>query len=474
MKRRNTVVSHKVVHYGLLAVMIGAAVLLARCTDFVRIDIPNEVVSTEVVFKNDSAATAAVRGIYSYLMQGGTFAGGDNSSVTYVAGLSSDEFTWVLNFMEPSTQAIDENLMSANDPYMETIWSSCYKAIYYVNTILEGLATNRGVSQQIRTRLEGEVKIVRAFSYFYLVNLYGKVPVVLTTNYEINARASRDPVDTVYSRIEKDLLSAIESLQNYPGGKRTRPGLWAAHALLARVYLYTRQWARADEHASAVINSGTYELEQSIDNVFLSGSHEAIWQLKPIYQASGMGTFEALFYPYIPMLNPDVMTWFEENDQRLGWTGETLTETGEPGYYMNKYRVQYLPPDGSVTEEYSMVLRLAEQYLIRAEARAQQQNIGGAIADIDVIRKRAGLPLFVDVNPAPDQAAMIAAIRQEWRIEYLGEWGMRWLELKRTGQVDAVMKLLKPDTWQPTDALYPIPLTEILNDDNLLPQNDGY
>ncbi len=83
------------------------------------------------------------------------------------------------------------------------------------------------------------------FSYFYLVNLYGKVPVVLTTNYEINARASRDPVDTVYRQIEKDLLSATELLQDNPGGKRTRPGLWAAHALLARVYLYRQEWAKA-------------------------------------------------------------------------------------------------------------------------------------------------------------------------------------------------------------------------------------
>ncbi len=60
-----------------------------------------------------------------------------------------------------------------------------------------------------------------------------------------------------------------------------------------------------------------------------------------------------------------------------------------------------------------MVLRLAEQYLIRAEARARQQNISGAVEDIDVIRLRAGLPLFAEINPAPDQVAMIGAIRQE-------------------------------------------------------------
>ncbi len=94
MKRRNTVVSHKVVHYGLLAVMIGAAVLLARCTDFVRIDIPNEVVSTEVVFKTIPRQPPPSGAAYTATScKVEPLAGGDNSSVTYVAGLSSDEFT---------------------------------------------------------------------------------------------------------------------------------------------------------------------------------------------------------------------------------------------------------------------------------------------------------------------------------------------------------------------------------------------
>lgn len=116
-----------------------------------------------------------------------------------------------------------------------------------------------------------------------------------------------------------------------------------------------------------------------------------------------------------------------------------------------------------------MVFRLAEQYLIRAEARAQQGDATGAKADINAIRNRAGLP---DTD-ADGQASILAAIEHERRIEFFTEWGHRWFDLKRTGRADAVLSPIKPN-WQSTDVLFPIPLQEIENNPNLLPQNAGY
>jgi hypothetical protein len=116
------------------------------------------------------------------------------------------------------------------------------------------------------------------------------------------------------------------------------------------------------------------------------------------------------------------------------------------------------------------VLRLAEQYLIRAEARANQNNIAGAVDDINVIRTRAGLPA-VSQGVSKDQCLL--AIEQERRIELFTEWGHRWFDLKRTNRADAVLSTLKSPNWQSADRLYPIPQSELETDVHLN-QNPGY
>ena len=452
------------------AILLCSITLLSGC-NFVRIDIPDEIVGTETVFKDDSIAIAAIRGIYSTMTEPGHFACGDQYSITYLAGVSSDELFWSDTF-DPSTESFANNELLPSNAVAHKLWTSCYKTIYYANTVLEGIAASTGISTGTREQLEGEARFVRAFSYFYLVNLFGKVPLVLTTDYRISEALHRAEVNTVYTQLRDDLIVAAGLLKNYPNGRRTRPNALAAHALLARVYLYQREWARAEKQASLVINSGTYTLVNDVRSVFLANSHEAIWQLKPTLIALGINTWEAQIFSGNPVLNPTVMSWFEANDKRIAWTATVPGETVQ-GYAPNKYVVTYTPP-GNEPEEYATVLRYAEQFLIRAEARVWLQNAPGAAADIDVIRARAGLPLFSVADPLPDDATLLAAVYQERRVEFLAEWAHRWFDLKRTGRVDAVMQAEIGDAWKATDALYPIPQTEITNDPNLAPQNDGY
>ena len=118
-----------------------------------------------------------------------------------------------------------------------------------------------------------------------------------------------------------------------------------------------------------------------------------------------------------------------------------------------------------------MVLRFAELYLIRAEARAQQNKLTGAnsaASDINVIRTRAGL----SNTTATTQAALLLAVEKERQVELFTEWGHRWFDLRRTGRIDAVLSAVKP-TWKPTAALFPIPYLEIQRNP-LLTQNNGY
>ena len=117
-----------------------------------------------------------------------------------------------------------------------------------------------------------------------------------------------------------------------------------------------------------------------------------------------------------------------------------------------------------------MVLRLAEQYLIRAEARAQQNtNLTGAIDDLNIIRERAGIP---DLLTSLDQPQVLSAVAHERQTELFAEWAHRWLDLKRRDQADVVLSAIK-STWKPTAILYPIPVTELQSDPNLV-QNAGY
>jgi len=97
----------------------------------------------------------------------------------------------------------------------------------------------------------------------------------------------------------------------------------------------------------------------------------------------------------------------------------------------------------------------------------------GAVADIDEIRQRAGLPLISETNPGIGQAQLLDAIFHERRVELFTEWGHRWFDLKRTGRASSILQGLKPG-WKDTDILLPIPESELLLNPNLNPQNPGY
>lgn len=175
-------------------------------------------------------------------------------------------------------------------------------------------------------------------------------------------------------------------------------------------------------------------------------------------------------------LSPQLLAAFEATDQRkTSWIGKFTDATVTPKidyYYPYKYQVA----SSATITEYSTVLRLSEQYLIRAEARALQDNLSGAIDDIDVIRKRAGLLLIKNTNPTISKPDLLSAILKERQTELFCEYGHRWLDLKRTGKVDEVMKIVTPiklGAWDTNFQLFPIPQKDRDND-NQLTQNLGY
>jgi len=203
---------------------------------------------------------------------------------------------------------------------------------------------------------------------------------------------------------------------------------------------------------------------------------EAIWQLSPAGSGSVLTNTNDgasfLIHPIFSFLanlkiEPAFVSSFDEKDKRLqNWIG---FHQGTGNYFSFKYKIQ------NSTEpiaEYSMVLRLAEQYLIRAEARAMQGNFQGALADLNIIRNRAGLETLDENNTTLSSEELLILILEERKRELFTEWGHRWLDLKRTGKASEILGAGNP-LWQETDRLYPIPAAELMKNPNLT-QNNGY
>ena len=442
------------------------------CEKFVQINPPPNQLIDANVFNNDGSAISSIKGIYSQMTLSNGFASGATYSITQLAGLSADELT---NFSNDGTiqQFANNSINSSNIILQGNLWNEIYNYIYTSNAILEGVNAGNGLSDSIKQELNGQAKFIRAFCYFYLTNLFGDVPLYTTSNYQINAVSKRTESVAVYNQIISDLKGARSLLSDgYPlsNGERVTPNKWAATALLARVYLYQHQWDSAETQSTAVINnSGQYSILPDLNTVFLANSSEAIWQLLPV-QAT-INTWEGANFilianPTSVALNNYLMSSFETGDLRLtSWVG-AYSDGINSWNFAYKYKVKA----SSALTEYSMVLRLAEQYLIRAEARAQKANIdiSGAQSDLNIIRTRAGLPN----TTAGDQQSLLTSIAHERQIELFSEWGHRWLDLKRTNSADVILGAEKP-SWQPNAKIYPIPSTEILNNSNIT-QNPGY
>ncbi|HUZ58713.1 MAG TPA: RagB/SusD family nutrient uptake outer membrane protein, partial [Hanamia sp.] len=359
----------------------------------------------------------------------------------------------------------------SNSLNSSSLWGNGFSILYNANACLEGLAQSN-ISDVVKNQLIGEAKFSRAFLLFNLSNLYGPIPLVTSTDYHKNQILPRSPLDSVYAQIINDLKDAQNLLSaNYPTAGRFRPNRFTASALLAKVYLYQKNWTEADKNATEIIDAGIYSLETDLNNVFLTGSNETIWELSPVIP--GFETWEGYFFVpvssnVIPsyIINDSLLNAFENGDERQQKWLNKDTVNGNDYYYPYKYKLGY---DGlSVPLEGYVVFRLSEQYLIRAEARAQEGNLSGAMSDLNLIRNRAGLQNFIST----DQASLLTAIQHERQVELFCEWGNRWFDLKRTGKANEVLSLIKPD-WQAKDTLYPIPQTE-LNSNPFLTQNPGY
>ncbi|RFS18783.1 RagB/SusD family nutrient uptake outer membrane protein [Chitinophaga silvatica] len=491
--------------------LISSLLPVSGCKKLISINPPINSTGNETTFKNDANATSALMSVYSLLMS----TEGENATnggTTIYAGLMADELTPTIALPEYPYYQFYTSHITLQNGVSDFFWRDLYKTIFYANSVMEGAAasTSPNLTDSTKRLIAGETRAARAFCYYYLINLYGPVPMPLTSDVTQTTRLKRSSLEDVTKQMIVDLSTAVDLLpENYKvsGGEKLRINKWAATALLSRAYLFDHKWGEAIATADKVINSGKYNLAP-LNKVFQPNSDEAIWQLKltlndafsGLYEPDDLvGIFRTKFAPpgFFDAIveDPDLFSQmaviyflgkyhltnslvdaFEPNDQRkLQWMdsipvpkvapyyGKTIYESVKHEKFINEGMETYAPP-------YYNVLRLAEQYLIRAEAKAQIGDINGAAEDLNIIRKRAGLPN----TTATTKEAMLTAIYHERQTELFCEWGTRFIDLKRLNKAtEALSKIDYKQPWSDNYLLLPLPTIDIVANPELK-QNTGY
>lgn len=459
---------------------------------------PTSQLVTPIVFSNNATATSAITEIYTNM-----YKKSDPFLMEIEAAQLSDEL--IPNVTSGTYYQYYTNAMN-NSATAYGEWGDYFQYyIYPSNVVIAGLQQYKGTSQAVKQQLLGEAYFIRAFWHFNLINKYGDVPLELTTDFTVNEKLIRTPRVQALQQVVIDLNTAQAMLNsNYIDGsdtivttERVRPNKAVAQALLARTYLYlgdydnnnSADYQAAVAAATTVINDSRYSLctnLSGVNSVFQKNSSEAIWQLAtPLPGTADTNDGAYFILPAAPstggqvksnVISQQLMNAFEAGDKRkTNWIG-SVTINGTTYNFPYKYK-----NNTYLGTEYTMVLRLAEQYLIRAEANAELGNTSAALADLNIIRNRAGLPTYTGTT---DKASLLGAIQHERQVELFTEWGHRWFDLCRavhtssTVNANTVMSVVTPQkggTWSSDghQLLFPIPLNDILTNANLT-QNPGY
>ena len=433
------------------------------CRKFVTLPLPSGSIPSAAIFKDAVSLNAALIGIYSKISTSSSY----STTVFSIGSLLSDEL---------KTSIASSYYLAGNNTYNSdtdfTLFTYYYGVLYDVNYVLDGIDTQAASSIPKATinQIKGECLFIRAFCYFNLVNFYGTVPLIKTADVSVSTTAGNTPVATTYQSIIADLQAAGNLLTDtYPVANRTQVNKQTVNTLLAKTYLYTNDYANAISAATMVINSNTlYQLNPDLNSAFLSTSTETIWQY---WNSTGT----VLANSYVPATlssvtfsfaaRPELVNSFEVGDGRkAAWIG---AGTIAGNYYANKWKAKTTTP-GKL--EYLIQFRLAELYLIRAEAYAQTNKIAEGVADLFTIRKRAGL----SVAPAiTTQAALLDLVVSERRKELCFEGANRWFDLNRTNRSVAVLTPIKP-YFDSHLMLLPFPKNLVTNPNPNLKQNPGY
>jgi tetratricopeptide (TPR) repeat protein len=408
-----------------------------------------------------------------------------------------------------------------------THWSACYNGINQANLILDIIPTVNavGVTAADKASWTAQLQFLRALYYFDLVKVYsympgatvpaqdrGGVPIILkginTSAGAIELLPSRAPIADVYAQVISDLLAAEAVLTN-PGLGVNFANKAAAQALLSRVYLYMKDYAKAKEWADKCITLvGAARLSNAAGYVaqWRNATHqETLFQFTLASNAENNGVNESLqtsfttltapggallatggfgdLVPSISLLNALGITLTGGNTtanfglnaaiaSRTADVRNLLYEVGTTGRGNSKVEcTKYIGKNGFINLDNLPVIRIAEVYLTRAEAMATPGssvfNEAAALADLNTIATNRGLTAF-----ALSGSALYEEILNQRRLELAFE-GHRFFDLKRLGRDLIKAPHYNPVAFTDIRILAPLPTSEVDGNKNMV-QNAGY
>ena len=448
---------------------------------------PISSLSSENFFETAEHANAALTSTYAALRN--TF----NGNVRYTTWgdlradlLATDEGK------NDGYDRLDDNEQTPIDPVAD--WSNLYQTIARANDVITNVPGIEDIDLTAESKSEilAEARFLRALSYFYLVRLWGDVPLSLEP---INSAS--DPVDlprvsreVVLDTVEADITYALARLPAAYGSNsdtRGRATLGAAYALQAHVYAWQGNWEAAAASAQQVIENPQYELlpgEQYADIFDAENTRESIFELQIDPLSAGEGTSDlflafgtdeqnggvtgelGVFLPSQKFLNG-----LEEGDLRrstLIFDGDGLFRPQIVKYIRPFSRTELgtsVPNRTAEADNNIIIYRLAGIILLRAEALNYLGRTEEAAALLNQIRERAGLP----ATTATTQEELKAAILKERGYELAFE-GHRWFDLVRNGEaLNEIETLTNPDR-----LLLPIAQREIILNENIDSNNPSY
>lgn len=466
MKPLTKISTHILSGIKLLSIFLFFTGSFTSCEKFVDVGHPTTQLLDSLVFQDFKTAETALLQVYIDIRNNSNTTGGCGQDFQFYI---DDMINYSNDPTKDTYKCYNSVLTDKDDVFLTRHWDAPYAAIYKANRLIEALEKSDRIATSGRNQLKGEALFLRSMFYWRLVNTFGSVPYITTTDYKVNTTAAKMQKEKVFEMIQNDVELALSLLpNNYPTADRVRVNKKCAEAFLAQIYLYTKQWKKAEDMATELISAtGTYNLETDISKTFLRVSKETIWQFAE--NSPGTPTTEAYYYslwgsPEVNTaygaLTEDLFNSFEPGDKRkINWVG-TLTIGSQTWNYVSKYKERATLTTAS--PELPVVMRLSEMYLIRAEARAEQEKYSGAQEDLDAIRNKAGL-----LNTtAADKPSLREAVMQERRHELFCEYAHRFFDLKRTGTITQVLGPKKPN-WTDEDINFPISEKQKLLNPNL-------
>lgn len=385
----------------------------------------------------------------------------------FIQELPGDEVAWSKSSGDNLANAYNYNRLVNSSASLQ-FWQQAYYGIFQANKVIEAIDDN---VPQNKLQLKGENLFLRALMHYDLVRIFGRsysqspdvnLGIMIKTSTDLNDLPARSTVKQTYEFIVSDLLKAADLM------KENKANIYAskevAWALLSRVYLYMEQNDKAIEYADKVINSGRYKLiptaqlskyyatspEANTETIFaikyLNTENQGKSSIGSLYTRDGWGEIlVSKSYRQQIYKNPnDERIKFLDPDYALDANGNKIPDaTEEGGFRVNKamgysryFNLKYTLQDGVLLLSSPVVLRLAEMYLIKAEAYGKLGKPAEAIQMVNVIRTRAGLSGAQLYTPTDlkDYPTVLDVVLAERNLELAWE-GHRAFDLFRNNRV---------------------------------------